>query len=138
MEEQAEETLSEKTISDDEFDPNKLVDIREDEDEDEDDEWESVSQILRASTSTSLSEQSKNVSSVWIYFDKNPVDAPGYNVCKSCSKKYQSSTSVTVLRNHFSAHQLKAPTRAEKNEKKLTTLLVNENNKSIINILFSG
>ena len=119
MAEQTEDTLSERTMSDEESDLNKSVDEDADEwdsvSQDRDaDELDSVSQVSGASE-TSTTDFS---SSVWIYFDKNPVDAPGYNVCKSCSKKYQSSTSVTVLRNHLSAHQLKAPTRAEKNEKK--------------------
>lgn len=106
-----EENLSEKTLSDDEFNPNQLVDISED----EEDEWESVSQVSGASTSTALSEGS---SSVWMYFDRDPVDAPGYNVCKNCSKKYKLSTSVSSLRKHLRTHQLNAPTRAEKREKK--------------------
>ena len=57
MEEQAEETLSVKTISDDEFDPNQF-DNEDDEDEGEGDEveeveWDSVSQISRATSETS-------------------------------------------------------------------------------------
>jgi len=36
-------------------------------------------------------------SSVWTYFDKNPADAQGFNVCKKCSTKYKSSTSITIL-----------------------------------------
>jgi len=111
MEEQ-EETLSEKTLSDEEFNPNQFEYVCEGEVEDDGDEWESVSQVSGAS------ESSISSSSVWIYFDKNPALAPGYNVCKKCSKKYQLSTSVTSLRKHLKTHQLKAPTRTEKIEKK--------------------
>lgn len=146
----AEETLSERTLSDEESDPNKFVDDdNEDADEwdsvsqvsqnksvDDDngdaDEWDLVSQVLGACEIIDLS------SSVWIYFDKNPVYAPGYNVCKTCSKKYSPSTSVTVLRNHLQGHQLKAPTRAEKRGKNLMILLVKKIRENVINILFSG
>ena len=107
MAEQTEDTLSERTMSDEESDSNKSVD-------DDADEWDSVSQVSGASE-TSTTDFS---SSVWIYFDKNPAYAPGHNVCKTCSKKYSPSTSVTVLRNHLQGHQLKAPTRVEKKGKK--------------------
>jgi|GEM_PF-6711828 len=110
MEEQAEETISEKTLSDEEFDPNQFVD------EDDENEWDSASQvsgISETSTSTDLS-----ISNVWLYFDRNPEFVPDYNVCKTCSKKYKQSTSVTILRKHLQEHQLEAPTRAEKKGKK--------------------
>ena len=86
MEEQAEEILSEETISDEDFDPIN---------EDDGDEWDSVSQISGISE---ISISSNLSSSVWMYFDKNPAYAPDYNVCRSCSKKYQQSTSVSTLR----------------------------------------
>jgi len=109
MEEQAEETISEKTLSDDEFDLNQFVD------EDDGNEWDLASQvsgISETSISTDLS-----ISSVWMYFDRNPEFAPDYNVCRICSKKYKQSTSVTTLRKHLQEHQLKAPTRAERKGK---------------------
>src|SRR5947208_5012018 len=112
MAEQTEDTLSERTMSDEESDSNKSVD-------DDADEWDSVSQVSGASkTSTTYFS-----SSVWIYFDKNPAYAPGYNVCKICSKKYSPSTSVTVLRNHLQGHQLKAPTKVKKRGKKVIILV---------------
>ena len=119
MAEQTEDTLSERTMSDEESDPNKFVDEDADEwdsvSQDRDaDEWDLASQVSGASE-TSTTDFS---SSVWIYFDKNPAYAPVYNVCKICSKKYSPSTSVTVLRNHLQGHQLKAPTRIEKKGKK--------------------
>ena len=89
MEEQAEETISEKTLSDDEFDLNQFVD------EDDGNEWDLASQvsgISETSISTDLS-----ISSVWMYFDRNPEFAPDYNVCRTCSKKYKQSTSVTTF-----------------------------------------
>jgi hypothetical protein len=104
-----EETLTEKTISDDEFDPDQFADIYEG------DEWDTVSQASEISTSTVVS----GSSSVWLHFDKNPPYAPGYNVCKICSKQYQVSTSVSSLRKHLETHQLKAPTRIEKVTKKV-------------------
>jgi BED zinc finger. len=110
MEEQVEETLSEKTLSGEEFIPDDICEY-----EDDGDEWESVSQISGTSTSTDLSGSG---SSVWIYFDKNPAHAPGFSVCKNCSKKYKLTTSVTSLRKHLQTHQLNAPTRTEKSVKK--------------------
>lgn len=116
MAKQTEDTLSERTMSDEESDSNKSVD-------EDADEWDSVSQDRDANEWDSVSGASETSttdfsSSVWIYFDKNPAYAPGYNVCKTCSKKYSPSTSVTVLRNHLQGHQLKAPTRVEKKGKK--------------------
>jgi hypothetical protein len=120
--EMTEQTDSEKTVSEDEFDPNKFVDSDDgnaDEwdsnefvDDKDADEWDSVSLVSGASETSTLTDFSK--SSVWAYFEKNPVYAPGYNICKKCSKKYSQSTSVTVLRNHLQGHQLKALTRSEK------------------------
>ncbi len=93
MEEQAEETLSENTLSGEEFDPNDPNQLEED----NEDEWESVSQVSGVSgTSTSMA-FSGSSSSVWIYFDKDPAHALGHSVCKKCSKKYKLSTSVSVL-----------------------------------------
>jgi hypothetical protein len=120
MEEQVEETLSVKTISDDEFDPNQFGDeYDKDEDSEDEGDLESASQISGTASETSTSMAlSSNSSSVWLYFDRNPAYAPGYNVCKTCSKRYKSSTSVTSLRTHLEKHQLKAPTKTEKDEKK--------------------
>jgi hypothetical protein len=90
MEEQAEETISEKTLSDEEFDPNQIVD------EDDENEWDSASQVSAGISETSTSTDIL-ISSVWLYFDRNPEFVPDYNVCKTCSKKYKRSTSVTTL-----------------------------------------
>jgi len=104
-----EEIDSEKTISDDEFDPNQFEHMHDD-DGDNDDGWEinlddevnlinldeeinpseSASQVSGASTSTASSNNTN--SAVWLYFDKNLDHTPGYNICKICSKKYQRST----------------------------------------------
>jgi hypothetical protein len=123
MGDKAEEVLSEKTLSGEESDSNQHVDednedkfiqpINEDEGE-----WDTVSQISVETSEiiTSTFSSGKN-SSVWIYFDKNPAHTPGYNVCKICSKKYKSTTSVTVLRKHLESHKLKAPKKSEKSEK---------------------
>src|SRR5947208_15219879 len=111
MEEQTEETISEKTLSDEEFDPNQFVD------EDDENEWDSASQVSGISE-TSTSKDHLSISSVWLYFDRNPEFAPDYNICKTCSKKYKQSSSVTTLRKHLLAHQLEVPTRAEKKGKK--------------------
>ena len=40
-------------------------------------------------------------STVWLYFDKNPSYAPGYNVCKKCSRRYKTTTGVSSLRKHL-------------------------------------
>lgn len=106
MEEQAEETMSENMPSDEEFDPNQFVD------EEDGNEWDLASQV--SGISDSIASIDLSISSVWMYFDRNPEFAPGYNVCKTCSKKYKQSTSVTTLRKHLQEHQLKAPTRSER------------------------
>jgi dipeptidase len=105
MERQVEGTSSEseRTISDEEF-----VD-------EEDDEWDSVSQF---SVTSETSASSNSSSSVWLYFDKSPANAPDYNVCQKCSKQYSQATSVTVLRKHLRSHQLNVPTRTEKKDTK--------------------
>jgi len=111
MEEQ-EEAVSEISLSDEEFDPNQF--------ENSEDEWEigpdeSASQVSKASESTILSDCS---SSVWIYYEKNPTYAPGFNVCTKCSKKYKTSTSVSNLRKHLETHQIKTLTKKQKITKK--------------------
>ena len=116
--EQAEEA-SVKTLSDDEFDPNQFEDEYDKDEnnckkENDGDEWETFSQISGITSETSTSTAS---SSVWIYFDKNPEYAQGYNVCKSCSKKYQLSTSVTTLRKHLEK-QIKSAYKNRKKRKK--------------------
>ena len=105
-----EEVLSDRTISDEEF--NQFVD-------EDDDEWDSVSQF---SLTSETSASSNSSSSVWLYFDKSPANAPDYNVCQKCSKKYNQATSVTVLRNHLQEHKLDTPTRTEKKNKKSNLL----------------
>src|SRR5271170_282592 len=83
-------------------------------------EWDSVSQIEGFSeTSPSMALADSISSSVWIYFEKSPTHAPDYNICKKCSKQYKLLTSMTSLRKHLRIHQLTAPTRTEKIEKKI-------------------
>ncbi len=53
-------------------------------------------------------------SSVWTYFDKNPADAQGFNVCKKCLIKYKLSTSITILRNHLKKHQIEISIKKHK------------------------
>ena len=150
-----EEIDSEKTISDDEFDPNQFEHMHDD-DGDDDDGWEinlddevnlinlneeinpseSASQVSGASTSRASSNNTS--SAVWLYFDKNLAHTPGYNVCKVCSKKYQLSTSVTSLRKHLKIHQLRAPTRTQKDEQKKIVLLTKMNKQNMIYTLFDG
>src|SRR3954454_15428987 len=52
-------------------------------------------------------------STVWLYFDKSPSYATGFNVCKRCSKRFKVTTSVSTLRVHLKLHQLKAPTKKQ-------------------------
>ena len=70
----------------------------------------SVSQVSRLNSEAS----SISGSSVWTYFDKNPADAQGFNVCKRCSTKYKSSTSITILRNHLKKHQIEISIKKHK------------------------
>jgi len=135
-----EEETSVKTISDDEYHQSEGesgTDEDNDENEGDGDEWESVSQIseITSETSTSTVLSSSTSSSVWIYFDKNPAYAPGYSVCKKCLKKYQLSTSVTSLRKHLDKHNLKAPTKTEKVEKKQANLFNKREQKEHDNYL---
>jgi hypothetical protein len=124
MEEQKEEASSERTLSSNEFNPNQL--------DNNEDEWvinldeinpdESASNISRTSqASDSETNISLGSSSVWLYFNKNPADAFGYNVCKICSKKYQISTSVSSIRKHLQTHQLQASTKIQKIKNNITT-----------------
>src|SRR5271170_2658984 len=118
MEEQIEETCSDKTMSDEE----SYLEYDEPDEEWEDDIHpnESISQVSRisAETSSTVSQVSPETSSistlisgsssVWLYFDKNPSYAQGFNVCKKCSFKYKITTSVTTLREYLKKHQLRA------------------------------
>ena len=72
------------------------------------------------------------------YFDKNPNDALGYNVCKKCSKKFKITTSVSILRTHLKTHQLKAPTKKQAVVIKKKILLTKKNKTNMMNILFNG
>ncbi|GBC01088.1 hypothetical protein RclHR1_40610001, partial [Rhizophagus clarus] len=124
MEEIEKELLSEETvISDDDeynleyFNNREYINF-------DNQEWdydinpnESISQIFQGSETSSL----VGASTVWLYFDKNPPSAPGFNVCKRCSFKYKSTTSVTTLRRHLEKHQINVPT------KKYTKVVENKN-----------
>jgi hypothetical protein len=110
MEELEEEIISEETIIGDEELDFEYTDLDNREWEDDINPNESVSQISQDSGASSLI----SGSSVWLYFDKNPSYALGFNVCKKCSTKYKLSTSVTTLRKHLEKHQLKVPTKKYK------------------------
>ncbi|GBB85713.1 hypothetical protein RclHR1_01220009 [Rhizophagus clarus] len=100
MEEIEKELLSEETvISDDDeynleyFNNREYINF-------DNQEWdydinpnESISQIFQGSETSSL----VGASTVWLYFDKNPPSAPGFNVCKRCSFKYKLTTSTQNL-----------------------------------------
>src|SRR5215207_6586219 len=110
-----EEAFSERTLSDGEIYTDRLENTENPENEEEWEEVrpeESVSQIIRntdseanAGSEISVSDTSAAVgSTVWLYFERNPSYASGYNVCKRCSKKFKVSTSVTTLRTHLKVH----------------------------------
>ena len=107
MEEQAEDTISETTMSDDNENAEweDIFNLVHDPDNESINPNESVSQISQITSD--ISETSG--STVWIYFDKNPSYAQGFNVCKKCSNKYSITTSVTTLRTHLKKHQIKTP-----------------------------
>jgi hypothetical protein len=75
---------------------------------------ESISHVFTdvQSEITDASTSSKE-STVWKYFYKRPHFAPGHNVCKTCSTKYELTTSVTTLRKHLKLHQLYAPSKKQ-------------------------
>src|SRR5579859_4695197 len=96
MDEYTEDTSFEKTLSDEDFNPNEL-----EPDTYDDNEWEEINQLNRIgqidlgsddSASQISSTLSKNSSTVWLHFVKNPTHAQGYNICKECSKKYSVTT----------------------------------------------
>ena len=107
------ETFSEKTLSGDELNFNQI---------EPEVEWinyitpdESASQITCDTelTNSEIDFSTITGSTVWLYFDKNPPHASGYNVCKKCNKKFSMNTGVTTLRGHLKTHQLKAPTKKQ-------------------------
>ena len=103
-----EETTSERMSSDEEFNPDQ-----ENLEEYDTEEWEDVlgpeEQICSELSALDISNTLG--STVWLYFDKNPSYAPGYNVCKKCSRRYKTTTGVSSLRKHLKKHQLQAPTK---------------------------
>ncbi|GES85576.1 zinc finger BED domain-containing protein RICESLEEPER 2-like [Rhizophagus clarus] len=124
MEEIEKELLSEETvISDDDeynleyFNNREYINFNNQEWDYDINPNESISQIFQGSETSSL----VGASTVWLYFDKNPPSAPGFNVCKRCSFKYKSTTSVTTLRRHLEKHQINVPT------KKYTKVVENKN-----------
>jgi hypothetical protein len=116
---------SERTLSDEEFNPEQ----EEEPEEYDSEEWEdvidpdeSVSQVshTRTTSETGASDIPDTLeSAVWLHFDKNPPSAPGYNVCKICKNKYKVTTSVSTLRKHLKKHQLSAPTKNQSVTKKI-------------------
>lgn len=92
------ETFSERTLSGEEVNSGQFEPAEE--------EWvddiipdESVSQVTRDTelTNSEISASAIVGSTVWLYFDKNPSHAPGYNICKKCNKKFIVTTGVTTL-----------------------------------------
>ena len=83
--------------SDEEFNPDQ-----ENPEEYDTEEWENVlgpeEQICSELSALDISNMLG--STVWLYFDKNPSYAPGYNVCKKCSHRYKTTTGVSSLRKH--------------------------------------
>ena len=71
---------------------------------------------------------------MWLYFDKSPSNAPGFNVCKRCSKKFKVTTSSSVLRAHLKVHNLKTPTATMKKDNPLEEA----KQLNMMNILFNG
>ncbi|GBC10039.1 hypothetical protein RclHR1_00930017 [Rhizophagus clarus] len=106
---------SDRTLSGEEVDFNQLEYITEPEKgwEDTINPNESVSQVLNKNSEVDSEASTLSGSSVWLFFDKNPDSAPGYNVCKECSAKYKLSSSVTTLRKHLEKHRFKVPTKKQ-------------------------
>ncbi|GET00712.1 zinc finger BED domain-containing protein RICESLEEPER 2-like [Rhizophagus clarus] len=106
---------SDRTLSGEEVDFNQLEYITEPEKgwEDTINPDESVSQVLNKNSEVDSEASTLSGSSVWLFFDKNPDSAPGYNVCKECSAKYKLSSSVTTLRKHLEKHRFKVPTKKQ-------------------------
>lgn len=137
-----EEIFSEKTLSDEESNHDRLENIDLWEDEVRPDE--SVSQVINNTDSEVNANSKMNTSdtsnfkgsTVWLYFDKSQIYASGYNVCKRCTKRFKVSTSVTVLRAHLTTHQSKAPTRKQTAVMKKRIHLILKNKANMI--LFSG
>jgi BED zinc finger len=75
---------------------------------------------------------------VWLYFDKIPPHALGYNVCKKCNKKFSITTGVTTLRGHLKTHQLKAPTKKQTVSTKHKNPFDEDEQTNTMNTLFSG
>jgi len=50
---------------------------------------------------------------VWEYFNRNPLNLPGYNVCKKYSTKYKVSTGVSTLQKHLQKHKLNVPIKKQ-------------------------
>jgi BED zinc finger len=131
------ETLSERTLSSDELNFNQIEPEREWVDEIIPDE--SASQITCDTELTNLEISASAItgSTVWLYFDKIPPHALGYNVCKKCNKKFSITTGVTTLRGHLKMHQLKAPTKKQTVSTKHKNPFDDEQTNTM-NTLFSG
>ena len=48
---------------------------------------------------------------MWEYFDRNPSNLSGYNVCRKCLTKYKVSTDISTLRKHLQKHKLNVPVK---------------------------
>ncbi|GES84135.1 zinc finger BED domain-containing protein RICESLEEPER 2-like [Rhizophagus clarus] len=106
---------SDRILSGEEVDFNQLeyITVPEEEWEDTINPDESVSQVLNKNSEVDSEASTLSGSSIWLFFDKNPDSAPGYNVCKECSAKYKLSSSVTTLRKHLEKHRFKVPTKKQ-------------------------
>ena len=94
----------------------------------------SVSQVSRLNSEAS----SILGNSVWTYFNKNPADAQGFNVCKKCSTKYKSSISITILRNYLKKHQIEIPIKKHKAIIKRKDHLIKKNKRNMMIILYNS
>jgi hypothetical protein len=72
-----------------------------------------VTDVQSETTDINIFTTMSRESTVWNHFDKKPSYAPEHNVCRICSVRYKSTTSVTTLRKHLKTHQLEAPPRKQ-------------------------
>ena len=111
MEEQDGGIFSERTISEEE----EFYDYTE-----YNEDWENI--IINPDESASqVSQLNSEISSLnlenstWNYYNRNPPDAQGFNICKICSMKYSITTSITTLQGHLEKHHdIKIPTKKHK------------------------
>jgi len=59
------------------------------------------SEITDTNISVTSSTSSLTSNPLWKYYNRNPSDAQGYNVCKNCSIKYKITTGTSTLCKHL-------------------------------------